>query len=137
MRRPFQYGLLLVAAAAAMLVESRYTRPSDHGLSYQAAAPKGQSSPQMAAFFGGSSSNTDVALPKALNSSVPAWYRGGGGGGGGGSRERRGDHHVRKVLVVASLVCGITGVALLVVVAFLFVGHYRSRQKESSSPSDK
>ncbi|KAL6332377.1 hypothetical protein AAG906_004947 [Vitis piasezkii] len=125
MRTRFQYGVVLVvtaAMAAAMLVESRYTRPSDHGLSYQT-APKGNSTPQMAAFFGGSSSKADVALPKALNSTQPAWYRGGGGGG--------------KVLLVASLVCGITGVALLVVVAFLFVGQYRSRQRESCSPLDK
>lgn len=136
MRTRFQYGVVLAvtaAMAAAMLVESRYTRPSDHGLSYQT-APKGNSTPQMAAFFGGSSSKADVALPKALNSTQPAWYR---GGGGGGSRERRHDHHVRKVLLVASLVCGITGVALLVVVAFLFVGQYRSRQRESCSPLDK
>lgn len=66
-----------------------------------------------------------MTIPTPSNSSdsssspAAAWWRTGDGDGGRG--------HVRKVLVIASLVCGVTGVALLVATCLLFVSKHRKR----------
>lgn len=113
--------------------KARELRPSDHGLEYQSMAPTGvRFPPDMKQFFGASSaatstSSSGVALPKAMNSNDTSWWRAAGGGGGGGGGDR-----VRHVLLVASLVCGVTGLALFVTSALIF---YFMRHKNQSSPS--
>jgi hypothetical protein len=114
--------------------KARELRPSDHGLEYQSMPPTGvRFPPDMKQFFGASSaatstSSSGVALPKEMNSNDTSWWRAAGGGGGGGG----GGDHVRHVLLVASLVCGVTGLALLVTSALIF---YFMRHKNQSSPS--
>ncbi|XVE89366.1 hypothetical protein DITRI_Ditri19aG0196100 [Diplodiscus trichospermus] len=122
-----------IAAAIALIMlmlimEStpRELRPSDHGLEYQSLPPTGLKSPGMMSFFGAtskaSSTPSTMALPKAMNSSDTSWW-------GAGSK-RRGSDHVRHVLLLGSLVCGLTGVALLAASALIYVMF-----KIKSSPS--
>ncbi|XP_034896764.2 uncharacterized protein [Populus alba] len=118
--------------------EARELRPSDHGLDHQSLPPTvAKFPPDMKEFFGASNSatrntmspSTGVALPKEKNSSDMSWWRTAGGGGGKGG----GDDHVRHLLLVASLVCGVTGLGLLVssaVICYCFVRH---KNKYSSS----
>ncbi|KAI7741922.1 hypothetical protein M8C21_024301 [Ambrosia artemisiifolia] len=107
----WHWCILLIGISLAGISSSKELRPSDHGLTNDGAAA---ASPQMSTFFGGgASSTTTQPLPEARNFSDSSWNNGGEGGGGGG-----GDH-VRKVLIVSSLVCGTAGVALLAVVGFL------------------
>ncbi|KAK9227099.1 hypothetical protein WN943_012148 [Citrus x changshan-huyou] len=91
---------------------SRELRPSDHGLEYQSPPPSSEkSSPQMTSFFEGSSSPPPpsppnrFALPTAMNSSTDdtSWLSGGGGGG---------RDHVRHVMLVATVACGVTGAGM-------------------------
>lgn len=105
----------------------REIRPSEHGLEYQDGPPAGKKSPEMMTFFKGTSSSSapEVALPRAMNSSDPSWWGGSSGEGRGKGRD-----HVKEVLLVASLVCGITGVAFLVAAAFLLFHRFR-RQRSS------
>lgn len=74
------------------------------------------------------SPSTGVALPKVKNSSDTSWWRTVGGGGKGG-----GDDHVRHLLLVASLVCGVTGLGLLVSSAVICYCFIRHKNKHSSS----
>ncbi|KAI4297073.1 hypothetical protein L6164_036981 [Bauhinia variegata] len=135
----------LTGIAAVMLVlvfagesGARDLRPSDHGLEFQTAPLTGLNHTQeMKSFFNGKnlSPTSNVALPKAMNSSdssPSSWWRTAGVGGGG--RNGGGDH-VRNALVIASLVCGITGVILLVASGLLYVFKYR-KQKSNESSSD-
>lgn len=118
---PVMIGFMLTGE----LTSARELRPSDHGLVFQNSPP----SPEMMSFFignnssPGSSTSSGSALPKAMNSSdssPSSWWRGTAGGGG--------RDHVREALMVASLVCGITGVILLLVAsAMLFLFKYRKR----------
>lgn len=103
----------------------RELRPSDHGLEYQESTPPAEKkSPGMKSFFGGGPSPaTNAALPWAMNSTEPSWS------GGGGKRDR-----VRQVLLVGSLVCGVTGVALLVASGLLYIFKYK-KQKSTPIPS--
>ncbi|XP_022724439.1 uncharacterized protein LOC111281096 isoform X2 [Durio zibethinus] len=85
---------------------ARELRPSDHGLEYQSQPPTGLKSPGMMSFFAptsNSSSSTPpkMALPKAINSNETSWWVGAG-------RNRWGSDHVRHVLVLGSLICGVT-----------------------------
>lgn len=77
------------------------------------------------------SPSTGVALPKVKNSSDTSWWRTVGGGGGGG--KGGGDDHVRHLLLVASLVCGVTGLGLLVSSAVICYCFIRHKNKHSSS----
>ncbi|XP_038688921.1 uncharacterized protein LOC119988083 [Tripterygium wilfordii] len=102
------------------LSSARELRPSNHGLQnqgFQQLAP--EESPEMKEFFRASS--PDVALPSAMNSynSTP-WTIGDGGGDGGGGKD-----HVRHVLVVASLVCGVIGVTLLVASILIYLFRFK------------
>ena len=118
----------------------RELRPSDHGLEYQQSPPPGTKSPEMVSFFEGSAGNSRPssssssfdALPRAMNSNDTSWWTNGPIGGAGGRRNGGGDH-VRHVLVVASVVCGVTGVVLLVASAFIYL--FRYKKQKSSSPS--
>ncbi|XP_030552384.1 zinc finger protein 219-like isoform X1 [Rhodamnia argentea] len=123
--------------------EARELRPSDHGLQYQDPPPAGaKPAPEMASFFGASppsppSSNSSasspgMALPNAMNSSNDPWWRGGGYGGGGGEGGRGRRDRVRGALLVASIVCGITGIALLFASGLVFLFNFR---KERSQPA--
>ncbi|XP_023519911.1 uncharacterized protein LOC111783236 [Cucurbita pepo subsp. pepo] len=116
---------------------ARDLRPSEHGLEYQNPGAIENSSPDMQSFFKGNSwSSSDVALPKAMNTSLPSqwWNRshrdrsGAAGDGGGGD-------HIRGALLVASLVCGVIGVSLLIASAFIYVFKFRKQNRSSSSLS--
>ncbi|KAI3439195.1 uncharacterized protein J3R85_005162 [Psidium guajava] len=124
--------------------EARELRPSDHGLQYQDPPPAGaKPSPGMASFFGASppspsSSNSSpsppgMALPNAMNSSNDPWWRGGGYGGGSGEGERGRRGHVRGALLVASIVCGITGVALLLASGLFFLFKFRKERSDAAA----
>lgn len=119
--------------------ESHELRPSDHGLGYQNFSPAGEnkSPPEMQSFFGGgspTSTSSDVAMPKAMNSNSNStddsswWGTVGFGRGRDGHKDR-----VRDVLLIASVACGVTGVALLVVSALLYIFKFR-RQRSSTPP---
>ncbi|KAF3450300.1 hypothetical protein FNV43_RR06380 [Rhamnella rubrinervis] len=127
-------ALTIVALCLITIAEEshgRELRPSDHGLVYQDSPPAGKKSPEMMTFFGvgeGSPPAMDVPLPRAMNSTEPspsAWL-----GGGGESKDR-----VRQVLLIGSLVCGVTGVALLVASGLLYIFRYKKRQRSSPSSS--
>lgn len=127
--------ILAVYFAIAMIRESdgRELRPSDHGLGYQESPPAGEkSAPEMMSFFGAGrkeKESSSPAFPKAFNSSgTSTWWDEGNGGS---------KNHARVVLLVASLVCGITGVALLLISALLYIFRYRkSKSLPSSSSND-
>ncbi|OAY47302.1 uncharacterized protein LOC110617780 [Manihot esculenta] len=116
---------------------ARELRPSYHGLDYQNTPPAGKNLPPSAKeFFGASSSpppptstSSNVALPKAMNSNDTTWWRSVNGGKGGG----QGGDRLRHVLLVASLACGVTGVALLVVSGFIY---YVKHKKQTTSCLD-
>ncbi|GMI77446.1 hypothetical protein like AT4G21740 [Hibiscus trionum] len=128
--------LLLITTVIVLIREStaRELRPSDHGLVYQSLPPTGLKSPEMKSFFGStsessstsSSTSSTVAFPKAMNSNDTSWW------GADNNRRRRGNTHLRHVLLLGSLICGVTGVALLAASAFIYVIKIRS-----SSPPTK
>ncbi|KAL6197112.1 hypothetical protein ACLB2K_032724 [Fragaria x ananassa] len=112
--------------------EARELRPSDHGLGYTPSAGNASAAPAEAKSFftggGGGGEAGGVALPKAMNSNDTSWWEGENKARDGG---RRG--HVRDVLVVVSLVCGITGVLLFVASSFVYLSRRRKRKAEASS----
>ncbi|KAL2343189.1 hypothetical protein Fmac_004474 [Flemingia macrophylla] len=118
---------VFAAVILAATSSARDLRPSDHGLTFQTLSPAGpQSSPEMRSFFNSAdsspsiSSSSDVALPRAMDSgstSPPPWWRHGGAGDGLG-----------KALTVASVVCGVAGVVLLVASGLVFLFKYRNRK---------
>ncbi|KAK4386443.1 hypothetical protein Sango_2514900 [Sesamum angolense] len=119
-----------VAAMATILSQSagRDLRPSDHGLVYQghASAPtQNGDAQQMLSFFG----STSVPLPEAQNISDDTWLS---GGGDGRSRDIRRDQ-VRMGLLVASAVCGMAGVVMLVVSGMFFVVRLRNRRQKAEA----
>lgn len=110
------YVPLISIVIIGELSSARELRPSDHGLQsqgFQNLTP--EESPEMKEFFGASSPST-AALPKAMNSddNTP-WSIGRGNG----------NDHVRHVLLVASLVCGVTGVTLLVASALIYLFRFQ------------
>ncbi|XP_023895770.2 uncharacterized protein LOC112007630 [Quercus suber] len=140
------YGPLILMTMTMMNAdhsESHELRPSDHGLEYQTNTPSSSDSeksppPEMMSFFGNSSSSSsDVAMPKALNSNSSAaddgdtswWGNNGGHGGGGKSKD-----HVRDVLLIGSVACGLTGVVLLVVSALLYIFKFRKQRSPLPLP---
>lgn len=141
------YGPLILMTVTMMNAdhsESHELRPSDHGLEYQTNTPTSSDSeksppPEMMSFFGNSSSaSSDVAMPKALNSNsnsssadddTSSWWNNAGRGGGGKSRD-----HVRDVLLVGSVACGLTGVVLLVASSLLYVFKFRKQRSPQQPP---
>ena len=121
------FAMILAAAA------SRELRPSDHGLLFQGSPPANANSSSMKSFFTGdgssssSSSSSDVSsFPEATNytsSLPPSWWSAASSSGGGGGRRFGG------ALVVASLVCGVTGVALLVATGLVYLFKHRRKPK--------
>ncbi|XVF23099.1 hypothetical protein REPUB_Repub13aG0008900 [Reevesia pubescens] len=115
---------------------ARELRPSDHGLEYQSLPPTGLKSPGMMSFFGATTSKSSssssstpstVVLPKAINSNDTSWW-------GSSSNNRRGSDHVRHMLLLGSLVCGVTGVALLAASAFIYI-IIKIRSSNSTNPN--
>ncbi|CAN8305466.1 unnamed protein product [Cochlearia groenlandica] len=106
-------------------------RPSDHGLHYQSTSPplQSQSPPgKIKSFFGDassppSSSSRSQLLPKAIDTEDDGeWWRDGD--------EKRHDHVMRHVFLAASIVCGVFGVALLVVFALVYF--FRHKKEHNS-----
>ncbi|KAI5671100.1 hypothetical protein M9H77_11464 [Catharanthus roseus] len=146
------FFILFVTTIPVFISQSdgRYLRPSDHGLAYQNTSnlAKEYMPAEMLSFFNGGNKTTSVQspstpLPEArnLSSSDPGaatwWSK------NRKSRdEKNGKNQVRTVLLVTSLVCGLTGVLLLVVSAFVFIYRYRkqrleaeiAKQRSSSAP---
>ncbi|KVI09235.1 uncharacterized protein LOC112513372 [Cynara cardunculus var. scolymus] len=110
--------LPLIAIPVLRPSEGKELRPSDHGLSNQ--GDEQAKAPQMSSFFGSGVSSTTQPLPEARNLSDPSWSSGGSGGGSA--------DHVRKVLIVSSLVCGIAGIFLLVAAGILFLHRFKNRR---------
>ncbi|KAL0407534.1 UNVERIFIED_CONTAM: hypothetical protein Slati_4067300 [Sesamum latifolium] len=131
----FHYGVAAFVVMATIVSQSagRDIRPSDHGLVYQghASAPTTQNgdAQQMLSFFGSTTSESSVPLPEAQNISDDTWLS---GGGDGRSRDIRRDH-VRMGLLVASAVCGMAGVVLLVVSGMFFVVRLRNRRQKAEA----
>ncbi|KAL5838933.1 hypothetical protein ACOSQ4_011541 [Xanthoceras sorbifolium] len=117
--------VMLIAITIVKSTKAREVRPSEHGLDYQSPPPLSETTSQgMESFFKGSmspSSSENVALPRAMNSTDTSWWSGGGGG----------SDRVRHVMLVASVVCGATGVSLLVASAFIYIFRYRTRKSSS------
>ncbi|KAI3793863.1 hypothetical protein L1987_36486 [Smallanthus sonchifolius] len=109
--------LSMIAISIVGLSDGKELRPSNHGLTDEAEAPETAQamSPEMSSFFGAGSTQP---LPEARNYSDPSWSSGRVGGA----------DHVKKLLAVSSLVCGIAGIVLLVVVGFLFLRRYRNQR---------
>ncbi|XWS18016.1 hypothetical protein CRYUN_Cryun32bG0005900 [Craigia yunnanensis] len=130
------FHAIRIAAAITIIIliimesTARELRPSDHGLEYQSQPPTGLKSPGMKSFFGAASKSSSstpstVALPKATNSNDTSWW--------GTANKRQGSDHVRHVLLLGSLVCGVTGVALLAATAFIYVIKIRSSRSTNST----
>ncbi|CAF2070384.1 hypothetical protein Bca4012_087622 [Brassica carinata] len=102
-------------------------RPSDHGLQYQSSSPPTEShSPpsKMMSFFGDSHSSPPPSqlLPKATDTDGgddDTWWR-------DGAANRR-EHVMRHVFLAASIICGVSGVALLVVFTLVYFFRYRNQ----------
>lgn len=100
-------------------------RPSDHGLQYQSSSPpaESQSPPgKMKSFFGDSHSpppSNSQLLPKATAADDDSWWR-------DGAKNRR-DHVMRHVFLAASIICGVSGVALLVVFTLIYFFRFRNQ----------
>ncbi|XP_050287957.1 uncharacterized protein LOC126726671 [Quercus robur] len=144
------YGPLILMTLTMMNAdhsESHELRPSDHGLEFQTNTPSSSDSeksppPEMMSFFGNSSStSSDVAMPKALNSNSSSssaagddddtsWW--GNNAGRGKSKD-----HVRDVLLVGSVACGLTGVVLLVISALLYIFKFRKQRSPSPLPQQQ
>ncbi|KAL1560512.1 hypothetical protein AAHA92_10713 [Salvia divinorum] len=131
---------LFVAAVAlsALLGHSaaRDLRPSDHGLDFQETSssppPRDGADEQqeMMAFFGETTSSSAAAatvqLPEAKNIS-DTWL-----GARAGERAREsGRDHVRLGLLVATAVCGLTGVTLLAISGAIFIFRLRKTDRNS------
>ncbi|KAK3432628.1 hypothetical protein EUGRSUZ_D00155 [Eucalyptus grandis] len=140
------YALLALCVLFSIDVtqsELRELRPSDHGLQFQDPPPAGAKLPrETASFFGGSPSSPSssnpsvpsspvVPLLNGTNSSDDRWWRGAGYGGGEGGRGRR--EHVRGVLLVVSIVCGITGAALLFASGLVFLFKFRKQRSAGAA----
>lgn len=131
------FAVVSISLAVVGWSEARELRPSDHGLAYQYSLPApGVSSPEihsMESFFGGSlpfsappPHVSDLMLPEAMNT-------GGARQGDTDSDSGGSGDHVKSVLLVSSLVCGVTGAVLLVAAGLLLVVHFRKTPSTSSS----
>ncbi|GER24655.1 1-deoxy-D-xylulose 5-phosphate reductoisomerase [Striga asiatica] len=126
-----QYVVVSLVALAAVL--GRDLRPSDHGLAYQEASPlpppEDGDEREMRSFFGGTASPS-VELPEAKNIS-DTWWSERGGSGAGAARDA-GRDRVRLGLVVASGVCGLTGVLLMVVSGVVFMSRLHKKKVKAA-----
>ncbi|ESQ33813.1 hypothetical protein EUTSA_v10009012mg [Eutrema salsugineum] len=113
-------------------INARELRPSDHGLEYY--YEPGESASEMTSFFGPPSSNeltstsissspSSSTLPSAVKSPMTTSPK--------GRDDDDDDHVMRHVLVVGSLVCGLSGVALMVASALIYFLGYPKSQNSS------
>ncbi|XP_042519575.1 uncharacterized protein LOC122093331 [Macadamia integrifolia] len=128
----FRSSSFLVVFAMAMTLmfftaESRYLRPSDHGLVHQNNSTA-MKSPEMKSFFDGASTE----LPEAKNTTKP-WWRNNGAPATFLGRDNGRKDRMREVLLISSLACGIAGVALMVAAAFIYFFHRRRSSSQSAS----
>ncbi|KAG8385066.1 hypothetical protein BUALT_Bualt03G0017700 [Buddleja alternifolia] len=117
----FRYVVVAFVTLATVIGQhgGRELRPSDHGLAYQEDSPppvQNDDAQEMMSFFG--STTPSVPLPEAQNISGTWWSV--HGHGEGRPRDVRRDH-VKMVLLVASAVCGLTGVVLMAVSGIVFL----------------
>ncbi|CAI9782187.1 unnamed protein product [Fraxinus pennsylvanica] len=129
----FQYGVVAYITIVTIISQSdgRELRPSVHGLVYQDSSPpvKANGTKEMLYFFGATKLSPPIPLPEAKNFTDPAtWWSNHAVG------RSRGDH-VKRSLLVASLICGLTGVVLLSVAGILFLLRLRKQKQQNSSPS--
>ncbi|XP_061339687.1 uncharacterized protein LOC133286303 [Gastrolobium bilobum] len=119
--------IIIIAFMLAGYSAARELRPSDHGLVFQT-SPPANSSLEMRSFFNNSkgSSSSGVSLRNATESLPPSWWTSTGGGGGRGG-------HLGRALMVASLVCGVTGGILLVASGLLYLFKNRKKQNQNDS----
>lgn len=119
--------MIVLIVLEATTVNGRELRPSDHGLEYY--YEPGESS-EMSTFFGPPSSNEMTSpsspsgsiLPSAVKSPLKTTS----------SNGRDDDDQVMNhVLVVGSLVCGLSGVALMVASALIYFLGYPKTQNSS------
>ncbi|XP_047308943.1 uncharacterized protein LOC124912376 [Impatiens glandulifera] len=111
--------------------ETRDLRPTEHGLDFQSNITE---VPKMQAFFDGNKNTTSapkIPIPEAKDPSDEEWWRKVTSESKGPSDRRK--DRVRKALMVATLVCGTAGVALLAVAAFLFI--VQSRRQKYAKPT--
>lgn len=111
-------------------IYARELRPSDHGLEYY--YEPGESSSEMTSFFGPPSPNeltsttsSSSTLPSAVKSPMTT-----------SSKGQDDDHVMKHVLVVGSLVCALSGVALMVASALIWFFGYPKIQNSSISNND-
>ncbi|KAL2341545.1 hypothetical protein Fmac_009485 [Flemingia macrophylla] len=119
-----EFGTAILVTIALILAgdsAARDLRPSEHGLVFQA-SPPANSSPEMRSFFS-TGKGSSPSLRNATESLPPSWW---GVGGGGGGRSK-----LRRVLTTASLACGVTGGALLVALALLYLFKHRKKQNQN------
>ncbi|XP_047940281.1 uncharacterized protein LOC125187694 [Salvia hispanica] len=132
---------LAAVALSALLARSaaRDLRPSDHGLDFQESSSPPPSrggageQQEMMAFFGETTSSAaaaSVQLPEAKNIS-DTWL--GARGAGERARDEARRDHVRLGLLVATAVCGLTGVALLAISGAVFIFRLRKTDRNSSA----
>ncbi|KAB2089917.1 hypothetical protein ERO13_A03G081000v2 [Gossypium hirsutum] len=130
------FHAIRIAAAISILIflresTARELRPSDHGLGYQSQPTVGLNSSDTMSFFGATSNScssstpSTMAFPKATTSNDTSWWDAGG--------NRRGSDHVRQVLLLGSLVCGVTGLALLAASALVYCIKIRSSPSTHST----
>ncbi|XP_042502009.1 uncharacterized protein LOC122079534 isoform X2 [Macadamia integrifolia] len=124
--RSFTFFAIIVISML-LTVETRYLRPSDHGIDYQNNTTE-VDSPEMMSFFNGDSKE----LPEAKNSSEPPWRSIGTPATILRRDDGRGKDRVRETLLIASLACGTVGIAFMVAAAFLYM--FQQRRRSSSSP---
>lgn len=133
---PFTITFLVIFTGNSLAGE---LRPSDHGLQYQSSSPPTESSSppgKMMSFFGDSHSSSpppshSQLLPKATaadGGDDNSWWRDGAG--------NRRDHVMRHVFLAASIICGVSGVALLVVFTLIYFFRYRKHNHSNSPGND-
>ncbi|XP_027339313.1 proline-rich receptor-like protein kinase PERK7 [Abrus precatorius] len=120
------FATITIALLFAGSSAGRDLRPSEHGLVFQS-SPPANSSVEMRSFFNSNkgSSSTDSPLRNITESLPPPWWRSSDGGGGGS--------HLGGALMMASLVCGITGGVLLVASALLYLFKHRRKHNQNDS----
>nr|GMD56065.1 uncharacterized protein LOC109169242 [Ipomoea batatas] len=128
------YAVVLFVILVSLIADGRELRPSEHGLGNQDSSSGNTS--EMHTFFGGSPESSE--LPEARNFTASLWngVAAGGRSIGGSSRDGKKDDAIREALFVASMVCGLTGVVLVVASAFLLVFRLRKRKSETTSLSE-
>ncbi|XP_010499587.1 PREDICTED: uncharacterized protein LOC104777080 [Camelina sativa] len=134
--------MILFIVIEPMTINARELRPSDHGLEYYY-EPTRESQSEMTTFFGPPSPNeltppttsssssssppsTSSILPSAVKSPLTTTTT------SSKVRDNDDDEHVMNhVLVVGSLVCGLSGVALMVASALIYFLGYPKTQHAS------